>query len=139
LAREPGRDASTAWSPPLAQDMGKKSAQAGETKLRIHVFLQDVKGEVVGPAESPNGQPKEHPGSYCGRVHPKQSGGNQRDNEQEDALEPDQPGILQILHGASLAVGDCSGNSFTWVYLGSSGRELWALDQLPADTNVLTL
>jgi hypothetical protein len=63
---------------PLKQVTCKRN-QSRKFVSRVNVFLNDVKGEIIRPAETPNDQHDEHSGLQRRAVKKKQNGGGDAD------------------------------------------------------------
>jgi hypothetical protein len=91
----------------LLKEIAGDRPQARKPELRVHISLQDIKGKVVSPAEYPDHQCQEQRGLEGGRFRPKQPRRSQRDDDEENAFQPDQPGTPQIFHAHSILLTRC--------------------------------
>ena len=69
-------------SPPLQQIPGKRD-QTGKFVARVNVFFDDIKGEIIKPAKTPDRNHQQHGGPECRVVEKKQDGGGNADEEKQ--------------------------------------------------------
>ena len=82
----------------LPERIANKRNQPGESVAGIGVVLDDVEGEVVGPAERPDRQSQEQTDFERRRFQKQQDAGNNADQQEKDALGPQQFGALDVSH-----------------------------------------
>jgi hypothetical protein len=68
---------------PLLKQILHEGNQSGEFVSRVNVFFDDVKREVIKPAETPDGQREQEGGFPGGVVEEKQHGGDNSDEQEQ--------------------------------------------------------
>src|SRR5262249_22549600 len=80
------------------QEVSSKSDQTREAKCRIDIVLDDVKGEVVKPAERPYRYPEQHRNAEARMLKDKKSGSTQTNYQKRNPFQFDQSGTFEVSH-----------------------------------------
>jgi hypothetical protein len=83
--------------PPLKQ-MARKCYQPGKFVAWINIFLDDVKREIIKPAETPDRHREQHGGLQRRTVEKNQNGGDQADEKEKNSFELDPKRTRQVFH-----------------------------------------
>src|SRR5450756_1216770 len=75
-----------------------KRKQAGEFIPRIHIFLDDIEGKVIKPAETPDAQRQQQTGRPFGIVQKDQRRRNHADEQEQNPLQFDPKWTGKIFH-----------------------------------------
>src|ERR1035438_3984362 len=78
--------------------MARKRNQPGEFVFRVNVFLDDVKREIIEPAETPHGQRQQHGGPPFRIVEKNENGGGDADEQEKHSLQFDPKWVGQVFH-----------------------------------------
>ena len=81
------------------KEIAGEGEEAGEAVFGIDVFVDDVEGEIVETAKTPDADGEQCGGLEGGAVEKEQSGGGEADEQEEEAFELDPERVGKVAHG----------------------------------------
>lgn len=88
-------------SPPTIQRrIANEGEEPREAVVGVDIVLDDIEGEVVGAAEGPDRDAEENRGGDIGRLEEEQGGGEETQDQKENAFDPNHFRALEIGHAS---------------------------------------
>ncbi len=84
--------------PFVLHKIAEERPQPGEAVARVHVMFDDVEGEIIEPAETPDTNRQQHANLKGWSFQDQQDRGDQADDQEQDAFEFDHAGISEVFH-----------------------------------------